>query len=82
MSKGHNLQEHFLNLMRKEAIPVAVYLINGIKLQGVIEAFDQYAILLKSIASQLVYKHAISTVVPSQAVNVSGNDDNDNIGNA
>ena len=79
MSKGQNLQDPFLNVMRKEAIPVAVYLINGIKLQGVIDAFDQYVILLKSGVSQLVYKHAISTVVPSHVVSLPGNDDN--IGN-
>ncbi len=75
MSKGQNLQDPFLNVMRKEAIPVAVYLINGIKLQGVIDTFDQYVILLKSGVSQMVYKHAISTIVPSQMVNLSTNDD-------
>ncbi len=79
MSKGQNLQDPFLNVMRKEAIPVAVYLINGIKLQGVIDTFDQYVILLKSGVSQMVYKHAISTIVPSQMVNLSTNDDS--IGN-
>ena len=80
MSKGQSLQDPFLNVMRKEGMPVAIYLTNGIKLQGVVDAFDQYVILLKSGVSQMVYKHAISTVVPSQMVNLPAIDDN--IGNA
>jgi len=79
MSKGQNLQDPFLNVMRKEGMPVSIYLTNGIKLQGVIDAFDQYVILLKSGVSQMVYKHAISTVVPSQIINLPAFDDN--IGN-
>ena len=75
MSKGQNLQDPFLNAMRKDSMPVAIYLINGIKLQGVIDAFDQYVILLKSGVSQMVYKHAISTVVPSQMVTFPVADD-------
>jgi host factor-I protein len=73
MSKGPSLQDPFLNALRKEKVPVAVYLINGIKLQGVVESFDQFAILLKNNVSQMVYKHAISTVVPSR--HVHSNDD-------
>lgn len=68
MSKGQNLQDPFLNALRKEGIPVAIYLVNGIKLQGSIDAFDQYVVLLKSGVSQMVYKHAISTVVPTQMI--------------
>lgn len=68
MSKGQNLQDPFLNALRKEGIPVAIYLVNGIKLQGVIDAFDQYVVLLKSGVNQMVYKHAISTVVPTQMI--------------
>jgi host factor-I protein len=68
MSKGHNLQDTFLNTLRKEHIPVAIFLVNGIKLQGQIESFDQYVIILKNAINQMVYKHAISTVVPARAV--------------
>ena len=68
MSKGHSLQDPFLNTLRKERIPVSIYLVNGIKLQGQIESFDQFVILLKNSVSQMVYKHAVSTVVPSKNV--------------
>ncbi|MEJ2676215.1 MAG: RNA chaperone Hfq [Acidihalobacter sp.] len=70
MSKGHTLQEPFLNLLRKERVPVAIFLVNGIKLQGQIESFDQFVVLLKNSVSQMVYKHAISTIVPSRPVRV------------
>ncbi|RZU47020.1 RNA chaperone Hfq [Fluviicoccus keumensis] len=66
MSKGQTLQDPFLNALRKERIPVSIFLVNGIKLQGQIESFDQYVVLLKNTVSQMVYKHAISTVVPSR----------------
>ena len=68
MSKGHTLQDPFLNVLRKERIPVSIYLVSGIKLQGQIESFDQFVVLLKNTVSQMVYKHAISTVVPSRVV--------------
>lgn len=68
MSKGHNLQDPFLNVLRKERIPVSIFLVNGIKLQGQIESFDQFVVLLKNTVSQMVYKHAISTVVPARPV--------------
>ncbi|PCJ24377.1 MAG: RNA chaperone Hfq [SAR86 cluster bacterium] len=70
MSKGHTLQDPFLNQLRKERIPVSIYLVSGIKLQGQIESFDQFVILLKNAVSQMVYKHAISTVVPSRMVKI------------
>lgn len=66
MTKGHSLQDPFLNALRKERIPVSIFLVNGIKLQGQIESFDQYVVLLKNAVSQMVYKHAISTVVPAR----------------
>jgi host factor-I protein len=78
MAKGQSLQDPFLNALRRDRIPVAIYLVNGIKLQGQVESFDQFVILLKNTVSQMVYKHAISTVVPSRAVNtapVAGPDD-------
>ena len=68
MAKGQSLQDPFLNALRRERIPVSIYLVNGIKLQGQIESFDQFVILLKNSVNQMVYKHAISTVVPSRPV--------------
>lgn len=68
MSKSQMLQDPFLNALRKERIPVAIYLVNGIKLQGQVESFDQFVILLKNTVSQMVYKHAISTIVPARNV--------------
>ena len=72
MAKGHSLQDPYLNTLRKERIPVSVYLVNGIKLQGQIESFDQFVVLLRNSVSQMVYKHAISTVVPSRNIRVTG----------
>ncbi len=69
MAKGQSLQDPFLNTLRRERIPVSIYLVNGIKLQGQIQSFDQFVILLKNTVIQMVYKHAISTVVPARAVN-------------
>jgi len=70
MSKGQSLQDPFLNTLRKERIPVSIFLVNGIKLQGQIESFDQFVVLLKNAVSQMVYKHAISTIVPSRPVKI------------
>ncbi len=70
MSKGQNLQDPFLNALRKEHVPVSIYLVNGIKLQGKIDSFDQYVIMLKNTVSQMVYKHAISTIVPARQVRI------------
>lgn len=71
MSKGQALQDPYLNVLRKERIPVSIYLVNGIKLQGQVESFDQFVILLKNAVSQMVYKHAISTIVPARNVKLS-----------
>ncbi|AWX13484.1 RNA chaperone Hfq [Mergibacter septicus] len=68
MAKGQSLQDPYLNSLRRERIPVSIYLVNGIKLQGQIESFDQFVILLKNTVSQMVYKHAISTVVPARSI--------------
>ncbi len=75
MSKGQTLQDPFLNMLRKEKIPVSIYLVNGIKLQGQIDSFDQFVVLLKNSVSQMVYKHAISTVVPSRNVKLTNPDE-------
>lgn len=76
MSKGQSLQDPFLNALRKEKVPVSIYLVNGIKLQGQIDSFDQFVVLLKNSVNQMVYKHAISTIVPAKNVKLplSGED--------
>ena len=70
MARGQSLQDPFLNALRKERVPVSIYLVNGIKLQGQVDSFDQFVVLLKNSVSQMVYKHAISTVVPARPVNL------------
>lgn len=70
MSKGQ-LQDPFLNTLRKDKVPVSIYLVNGIKLQGLVESFDNFVVLLKNSVSQMVYKHAISTVVPARNVKLA-----------
>jgi len=70
-NKGQLLQDPFLNALRREHVPVSIYLVNGIKLQGQIESFDQYVVLLRNTVTQMVYKHAISTIVPGRAVSFS-----------
>ena len=77
MAKGQTLQDPFLNTLRKEKVPVSIYLVNGIKLQGTIDSFDQFVVLLNNSVSQMVYKHAISTVVPSRAIKVTADDGGD-----
>lgn len=75
--KGAALQDPFLNVLRKERVPVSIYLVNGIKLQGQIESFDQFVVLLKNTVSQMIYKHAISTVVPGRPVKIPIESDED-----
>lgn len=75
MSKGQSLQDPFLNALRKDRIPVSIYLVSGIKLQGQIDSFDQFVILLRNTVSQMIYKSAISTVVPSRNVKISFSSD-------
>jgi len=70
-NKGQLLQDPFLNQLRREHVPVSIYLVNGIKLQGQIESFDQYVVLLRNTVTQMVYKHAISTIVPGRPVQFS-----------
>lgn len=66
MARNQSLQDSFLEALRKDRGPVSVFLVNGIKLQGQIEAFDQFVVLLRGIAVQAIYKHAISTIVPTR----------------
>ncbi|MEN3362751.1 MAG: host factor-I protein [Burkholderiales bacterium] len=70
-NKGQLLQDPFLSALRKEGTPVSIFLVNGIKLQGQIDSFDQYVIVLKSAMTQMVYKHTISTIVPSKPVDLN-----------
>lgn len=72
MSKGQSLQDPFLNALRRERVPVSIFLVNGIKLQGQIESFDNFVVLLRNSVSQMIYKHAISTVVPARNVHFDG----------
>jgi len=80
MAKSQSLQEPFLNTLRRQHIPVSIYLRNGIKLQGQIDSFDNFVVLLKNNGSQLVYKHAISTIVPTRPVNIDPEPKGDNGG--
>ena len=75
MSKGQSLQDPFLNALRRERVPVAIYLVNGIKLQGTVESFDEFVVLLRNQARQMVYKQAISTVVSSRNVRIGNGHD-------
>lgn len=77
MSKGQSLQDPFLNMLRKEKVPVSIYLVNGIKLQGQVDSFDQFVVLLKNTVNQMVYKHAISTVVPARNIRLSTDEGSD-----
>jgi len=77
MPKGQSLQEPYLNALRKERVPVSIFLVNGIKLQGQIESFDQFAVLLRNTVSQMVYKHAISTVVPARPIKWTSSDEHE-----
>ena len=76
MEKNTNLQDSFLNQIIKDHIPVSVYLLNGIKLQGQVKSFDQYVIVLSGNTPQLIYKHSISTIVPSQTINLEVSNSN------
>jgi len=67
-SKNQSLQDNYLNQLRKDKIPVVVYLTNGVRLKGVVKAFDNFVILLKEATQQLVYKHAVSTIVPERDI--------------
>ena len=75
--RGTALQDPFLNVLRKERIPVSIFLVNGIKLQGQVESFDQFVILLRNTVNQMIYKHAISTIVPARAVKIASEDESD-----
>ena len=78
MAKNQSLQDPFLNALRKENVPVSIYLVNGIKLQGHVDSFDQFVVLLRNTVNQMGYKHAISTIVPGRMVEVSSDQEDQN----
>lgn len=80
MKKGQNIQDPFLNILRKERVPVSIFLVNGIKLQGTVDSFDQFVVLLKNVNTQVIYKHAISTILPSRDVRLPLPDSEDSAG--
>jgi host factor-I protein len=65
-TKSQNLQDNYLNQLRKEKMQVVVYLTNGVRLKGVVRGFDNFVILLKESSQQLIYKHAVSTIIPEK----------------
>jgi len=76
--KKQNLQDLFLNHLRKNRVPVTIFLVNGVKLQGVVNWFDNFCVLLKRDGHvQLIYKHAISTIMPFQPVNLWSEDESE-----
>jgi len=75
MERVRKIQDPFLNALRKERVPVSIFLKNGIKLQGTIESFDQFIVTLKNVTTQVVYKHAISTISPSRNVCIPSEND-------
>lgn len=79
LSTHHLLQDLFLSELIKEKIPVSIFLINGIKLHGMIDSFDQHTVMLKNSITQMVYKHAISTVVPSRTILLPSSGDHKNM---
>lgn len=70
MAMANNLQDNFLNQLRKDRTPVVVYLTNGVRLKGVVKGFDNFVIVLKEVTQQLIYKHAVSTIVPEKDVDL------------
>ncbi len=71
MVKNHSLQNHFLETLYQEKVQVSIFLVNGIKLHGIVDAYDPCVVMLKNSITQMVFKHAISTIVPGRLVQVS-----------
>ncbi len=69
-NKGQSLQDAFLNTLRRDKVPVVIYLTNGVRLKGVVKGFDSFVVLLKEANDQLIYKHAISTIIPEKSVDL------------
>jgi len=69
-SKSQSFQDSFLNQLRKDKIPVIIFLTNGVRLKGLVKAFDNFVILVKDVSQQLIYKHAVSTIVPEKDIDI------------
>ncbi|MFZ6017680.1 MAG: RNA chaperone Hfq [Nitrospirota bacterium] len=69
-TRSQNFQDNYLNQLRKDKTPVVVYLTNGVRLKGVIKGFDSFVILLKESTQSLIYKHAVSTIVPEKDIDI------------
>jgi host factor-I protein len=69
-NKRQGLQDAFLNTLRRDKVPVVIYLTNGVRLKGVVKSFDSFVILLKEANDQLIYKHAISTIIPEKSIDL------------
>jgi host factor-I protein len=69
-TKNQSLQDSYLNQLRKDKMPVIMYLTNGVRLKGTVKGFDSFVILLKDAGQQLVYKHAVSTIVPERDIDI------------
>ncbi len=67
---ANNLQDNYLNQLRKDKTPVVIYLANGVRLKGMIKGFDSFVIILKESTQQMIYKHAVSTIVPEKEVDL------------
>lgn len=73
-SKEQSLQDSFLNQLRKDRVPVIVYLTNGVRLKGTVKGFDNFVIILKDASEQLIYKHAVSTIIPERSIEIRSED--------
>jgi len=69
-SKSQSFQDSFLNQLRKDKVPVIIFLTNGVRLKGFVKAFDNFVILVKDVSQQLIYKHAVSTIVPEKDIDI------------
>ncbi len=72
-----SLQDAFLNQLRKEKVPLTIFLMNGVRLKGTLKSFDNFVVLLKDTSQQLIYKHAISTIVPERDIKLNSSDSSD-----
>jgi len=72
-----SLQDAFLNQLRKEKVPLTIFLMNGVRLKGILKSFDNFVVLLKDTSQQLIYKHAISTIVPERDIKLNSSDSSD-----
>ncbi|MDH4233471.1 MAG: RNA chaperone Hfq [Nitrospirota bacterium] len=70
MSKSQSFQDSYLNQLRKDKVPVIIFLTNGVRLKGFVKGFDNFVILVKDVNQQLIYKHAVSTIVPEKDIDI------------